>query len=83
MSNQSALEPTKMWLVDPSRTPFPFLDNGATELVWDNHCNTAVVRWTLRERGVVRVWLRFHQPAEHELTEATRAFVDYVAVGAL
>lgn len=39
--------------VDPSRSPFPFLDNGARELVWDNHCNTAVVRWSLRERGVV------------------------------
>jgi predicted nucleotidyltransferase len=38
---------------DPSRWPFPFLDNGASQLVPDNHCNTAVVRWTLRERGVV------------------------------
>ena len=39
--------------VDPARTPLPFLDNGATELVWDAHCNTAVVRTILRERGVV------------------------------
>ncbi|HEY6032256.1 MAG TPA: aminoglycoside adenylyltransferase domain-containing protein [Gaiellaceae bacterium] len=39
--------------VDPSRAPFFYLDNGARELVWDDHCNTAVVRWTLRERGVV------------------------------
>jgi hypothetical protein len=39
--------------VDPSRSPFLYLDNGATELVWDNHCNTAVVRWSLHEHGVV------------------------------
>jgi hypothetical protein len=39
--------------VDPSRAPYFYLDNGATELVWDNHCNTAVVRWSLREYGVV------------------------------
>src|SRR6266516_6006391 len=28
--------------VDPERTQFPFLDNGASELVLDDHCNTAV-----------------------------------------
>jgi hypothetical protein len=39
--------------VDPSRTPYLYLDNGASELIRDNHCNTAVVRWSLRERGVV------------------------------
>jgi predicted nucleotidyltransferase len=39
--------------VDPVRTPWLYLDNGATELVRDDHCNTAVVRWTLREHGVV------------------------------
>jgi predicted nucleotidyltransferase len=39
--------------VDPAGAPFFYLDNGARELVWDGHCNTAVVRWTLRERGVV------------------------------
>lgn len=39
--------------IDPSRTPFLYLDNGATELELDNHCNTAVVRWSLREHGVV------------------------------
>lgn len=38
--------------VDPTRTQFWFLDNGATELVRDEHCNTAVVRWILREHGV-------------------------------
>jgi predicted nucleotidyltransferase len=39
--------------VDPSRSPYWYLDNGATELIRDDHCNTAVVRWTLREHGVV------------------------------
>jgi Domain of unknown function (DUF4111)/Nucleotidyltransferase domain len=38
---------------DPSRRPFLYLDNGARELIWDDHCNTAVVRWTLREHGIV------------------------------
>lgn len=40
---------------DSTRTPFLFLDNGASELVRDEHCNTAVVRWLLREHGVVLV----------------------------
>ncbi len=39
--------------VDPSRSSYPFLDNGANELQPDDHCNTAVVRWLLREHGVV------------------------------
>lgn len=39
--------------VDPARTPYLYLDNGATELTRDSHCNTAVVRATLREHGVV------------------------------
>ena len=38
--------------VDWSHRPFLFLDNGANELVWDPHCNTAVVRWLVREHGV-------------------------------
>ena len=38
--------------VDWSQRPFLFLDNGASELVRDSHCNTAVVRWLLREQGV-------------------------------
>ncbi|HVU76853.1 MAG TPA: aminoglycoside adenylyltransferase domain-containing protein [Gaiellaceae bacterium] len=37
--------------VDPEATPVPFLDNGARELVLDPHCNTALVRWLLREHG--------------------------------
>jgi predicted nucleotidyltransferase len=43
----------RLRLVDPAREAFWYLDNGASELVRDNHCNTAVVRWTLREHGVV------------------------------
>jgi hypothetical protein len=38
---------------DRGRAPWWYLDNGAHELELDNHCNTAVVRWSLRERGVV------------------------------
>ena len=42
---------------DEVRRPGPekwlFLDNGATQLEWDTHCNTSVVRWTVRERPVV------------------------------
>ncbi len=39
--------------VDPAGLPYLYLDNGASELIWDEHCNTAVVRWSLREHGVV------------------------------
>jgi predicted nucleotidyltransferase len=39
--------------VDPTRTPLVYFDNGETKPVRDNHCNTAVVRWSLREQGVV------------------------------
>lgn len=38
--------------LDPARAPFPFLDNGARELVPDNHCNSAVMRRVVREHGV-------------------------------
>jgi len=38
---------------DPDRRPLLYLDNGATEFTVDNHDNTAIVRWSLRERGVV------------------------------
>lgn len=38
--------------VDWSRSPFLYLDNGADHLVWDSHCNTAVVRWLLGEQGL-------------------------------
>jgi predicted nucleotidyltransferase len=39
--------------LDPSRPPYLYLDNGSSELIWDDHCNKEVVRWTLREYGVV------------------------------
>jgi hypothetical protein len=38
--------------VDWSRSPLLYLDNGADHLIWDSHCNTAVVRWLLREHGL-------------------------------
>jgi hypothetical protein len=38
---------------DPERRPLLYLDNGATEFMLDNHDNTAVVRWSLREHGLV------------------------------
>ncbi|HEY7602857.1 MAG TPA: aminoglycoside adenylyltransferase domain-containing protein [Gaiellaceae bacterium] len=37
---------------DTSRTELLFLDHGSQELAWDDHCNTAYVRWTLREHGI-------------------------------
>src|SRR5581483_10783392 len=39
--------------LDPERRPFLYLDNGATEFALDSHDNTVVVRWLLREHGVV------------------------------
>ena len=39
--------------VDPDSAPWFYFDNGATDPEWDNHDNTAIVRWSLRERGVV------------------------------
>lgn len=39
--------------LDPSRPPYLYLDNGSSALIRDNHCNTEVVRWSLRERGIV------------------------------
>jgi hypothetical protein len=38
--------------MDWSGSPFFYLDNGSDRLVWDRHCNTAVVRWLLREHGL-------------------------------
>lgn len=41
--------------LDPEHEPWFYFDNGATEPAWDNHDNNAVVRWSLRERGIVLV----------------------------
>ena len=38
---------------DPLRTPLLYLDNTARELIRSDHCNKALVRWTLREHGIV------------------------------
>ena len=48
----SYISKEKLRRVDAARSPLLYLDNGATKLERDNHCNTAVVRWTLREHGV-------------------------------
>jgi hypothetical protein len=39
--------------LDPARATYPYLDNGSRELIWSDHDNTAVVRWSLRQHGVV------------------------------
>ncbi len=49
---------------DAQRRPLLYLDNGATEFTLDNHDNTAVVRWSLREHGVVLAG-----PSPRELVE--------------
>lgn len=38
---------------DGPPVPLAYLDNGARALVRHAHCNTRVVRWSLREKGVV------------------------------
>jgi aminoglycoside adenylyltransferase-like protein/nucleotidyltransferase-like protein len=54
--------------LDPARRPFLYLDNGATEFAFDSHDNTLVVRWSLRERGVVLAG-----PDPHELVDQITA----------
>jgi hypothetical protein len=39
--------------VEPTPSRWWYLDNGSSELVLDTHCNTAVVRRTVREHGIV------------------------------
>jgi len=36
-------------------SPIWYLDNGSSTLIQSDHCNTLVVRWTLREHGVTLV----------------------------
>ena len=54
--------------VDDERRRFVYLDNGRTELELDNHCNTHVVRWSLREHGIT-----LSGPAIRELVEPVPA----------
>lgn len=42
---------------DPVKTPIPYLDNGATELIFSDHDNSLVVRWVTREHGIPLVGL--------------------------
>ena len=47
------LHPEEQPAPDRSGTPAVlYLDNGSSELEWDDHDNTAVVRWSLREYGI-------------------------------
>lgn len=39
--------------LDLTRAPCLFVDNGSPNLEWSNHDNTAVVRWVLRNHGIV------------------------------
>jgi predicted nucleotidyltransferase len=39
--------------LESPRRRYLYLDNGSRELVRDDHCNTRVVRWSLREHGIV------------------------------
>lgn len=39
--------------LDPELRPFLYLDNGASQLVRDPHCNNAVIRHQVRERSIV------------------------------
>jgi predicted nucleotidyltransferase len=70
---------------DPNRTELWFLDNGSSQLALDTHCNTAVVRWIVREHGIV---LAGPDPKElidpvspdalrDEMPEAMRAWADW------
>jgi Domain of unknown function (DUF4111) len=54
--------------LDPGRRPLLYLDNGATEFTLDSHDNTVIVRWILREHGVVLAG-----PDPHELVDPITA----------
>jgi predicted nucleotidyltransferase len=41
--------------IEASPAELWFLDNGSCQLALDAHCNTPVVRWTLREHGITLV----------------------------
>ena len=45
-----------------------YIDHGAREMQWSTHCNTEVVRWTLREHGVTLAG-----PAPRELVREVSA----------
>lgn len=69
--------------VDPDRTPFLFLNNGASRLEPDIHCNSAVVRWILCEHGITLFGptpkKRIDPVAAADLrTEAKQALREYV-----
>jgi len=65
---------------DPERRPVLYLDNGATEFTLDNHDNTAVVRWSLREHGIVLAGPNPHElidlVSSHQLRDDVRRALD-------
>jgi len=63
---------------DARRRPLLYLENGATELALDNHDNTAVVRWSLREHGVVLAGPRPRELIEPITPDQLRADVRWV-----
>lgn len=41
--------------LDALGRPWLYVDHGWREMQWSTHCNTAIVRWSLRECGVTLV----------------------------
>jgi aminoglycoside adenylyltransferase-like protein/nucleotidyltransferase-like protein len=69
--------------VDPARGEWWYIDNGSTEFERDSHCNTAIVRWTLREHGVALVGppaaeLVGEVSAEELAVDARRAMAEWL-----
>ncbi|WP_051515968.1 aminoglycoside adenylyltransferase domain-containing protein [Candidatus Blastococcus massiliensis] len=45
-------EETELRSVRSLGRPWLYIDRGSREMQWSTHCNTEVVRWILRERGI-------------------------------
>jgi predicted nucleotidyltransferase len=50
--------------LEPDGSLLFYLDNGARDLVWSDHCNKFVIRWTLHRHGVA-----LHGPPSNTLLE--------------
>ncbi len=50
-----------------------YVDHGWREMQWSTHCNSEVVRWTLRERGITLVGPEPHALVDPVPPEALRA----------
>lgn len=49
--------PLKILQSQPSGQKLWYLDNGSRSLIESDHCNSLVVRWTVREKGVIMAGL--------------------------